>query len=435
MERPYIISWNLTYRCNLACEHCYLDAGGRPKVDSESFSDRSELNTEQCFAIIDQIADFAPECVTILTGGEPLLRRDILEIIEYGAAKKLWVVVGTNGVKISAQLAERLKDKGVRGMALSLDALDPERHDRFRMVRGAWENTVQGAKILHAAGLPFIIQTTVAEHNAGELAAIAKFAHGELSAKVWNLYFLVQTGRGAFVSDLTDGEYERVLAELAELQERYQGRMMVNAKCAPHFVRYLFETNRDSPFLKRFTEGAGGCPAGSHYMGIRPNGDMTPCPYLPVFGGNLRESTFAQIWNDSETFRRIRGRNELGGRCGACEFKSLCGGCRARAFGVTAAAGTADFMAEDPLCSYEPGKYSPAEVEGVEPAVQYGEEVRSEIVWEDEARARIARIPAFVRGMVVRKVEEYCRQQKISVITGQELERIRSRIPTQKLFG
>ena len=163
--RPYVVSWNLTYRCNLACEHCYLDAGGSPLVRTENFADRSELGTDECFRVIDEIAAFAPECLTILTGGEPLLRRDIVDIIRYGAGKGLWIVVGTNGVKITENLARILQAEGVRGLALSLDALDPERHDSFRRVRGAWENTVEGAKILTRTGLPFIVQTTVGAHN------------------------------------------------------------------------------------------------------------------------------------------------------------------------------------------------------------------------------------------------------------------------------
>ena len=185
--RPYVISWNLTYRCNLACEHCYLDAGGKPEVRHESFADRSELDTEQCFEVIDQIAEFAPEALTILTGGEPLLRRDIIPIIHRANEKELWVVVGTNGVSITERLAGILLDEGVRGLALSLDALDADRHDTFRRVRGAWANTVEGAKILHRTGLPFIVQTTVGRHNLSELRGIADFAYGEMGAKVWNL--------------------------------------------------------------------------------------------------------------------------------------------------------------------------------------------------------------------------------------------------------
>src|SRR5829696_6240612 len=192
--RPYVISWNLTYRCNLACEHCYLDAGAKPLVAAENFADRSELGTEECFSVIDEIAAFAPECVTILTGGEPLLRRDILEIVRRASERGLWVVVGTNGVSITENLAQRLTEAGARGLSLSLDALDADRHDRFRNVRGAWRNTVEGAGILNRTGLPFIIQTTVGSHNMQELEGVGDVAYERLNAKVWNLYFLVPTG-------------------------------------------------------------------------------------------------------------------------------------------------------------------------------------------------------------------------------------------------
>jgi MoaA/NifB/PqqE/SkfB family radical SAM enzyme len=198
-ERPYVISWNLTYRCNLACEHCYLDAGGSPLVRTENFADRSELGTEECFQVIDEIAAFAPECLTILTGGEPLLRRDILDIVKRAADRGLWVVVGTNGVRITENVAQRLAEAGARGLSLSLDALDPERHDRFRRVRGAWQNTVEGAGILNRTGLPFIVQTTAGAHNAGELEAIADFAHDRLD-RTWAVRVRHDTGsvrRGA----------------------------------------------------------------------------------------------------------------------------------------------------------------------------------------------------------------------------------------------
>ena len=245
--RPYVVSWNLTYRCNLACEHCYLDAGGTPLVGTENFADRSELGTEECFRVIDEIAAFAPECVTILTGGEPLLRRDILEIVRRAAERGLWVVVGTNGVRITENVARRLAEAGARGLSLSLDALDPDRHDRFRKVRGAWQNTVEGAEILNRTGLPFIVQTTAGSHNLGELEAIADFAHDRLAAKVWNLYFLVPTGRGQFVSDITPAQYDEVLASLYRIQRKYDRRMLVNAKCAPHYIKTVLENAGDGP--------------------------------------------------------------------------------------------------------------------------------------------------------------------------------------------
>jgi radical SAM protein with 4Fe4S-binding SPASM domain len=447
--RPYVVSWNLTYRCNLACEHCYLDAGAAPRVDADAFADRSELDTEACFRVIDELAAFAPECLTILTGGEPLLRRDILAIVARASARGLWVVVGTNGVRVTENLAKKLADAGGRGLSLSLDALDPDRHDRFRNVRGAWQNTVTGAEILRRTGLPFIVQTTVGSHNLDELEAIADFAHDRLAAKVWNLYFLVPTGRGQFVSDITPGQYDAVLAALYGIQRKYERRMLVNAKCAPHYVKTVLEHGDGADQIRTYSGGAGGCPAGTHYMGIRPNGDVTPCPYLPVFAGTLRSASLAGLWTDSALFRDIRRRTALGGRCGACELNGRCGGCRARAYGATG-----DVMAEDPLCTHTPGTFaesplllarrspgeggvrrgSPAGPLGA-PAIEYGPESVATIAWDDAATERMQEVPAFVRGMVVRAVEESCRRNGISRVTPEELERIRARMPTPKMFG
>ena len=308
--------------------------------------------------------------MTILTGGEPLLRRDILEIVRRAAERGLWVVVGTNGVSITENVARRLAEAGARGLSLSLDALDPDRHDRFRKVRGAWRNTVEGAEILNRTGLPFIVQTTAGSHNLGELDAIADFAHDRLAAKVWNLYFLVPTGRGQFVSDITPAQYDEVLASLYRIQRKYDRRMLVNAKCAPHYIKTVLENacTRVIPDIRRmpigetmpglsrirtYSGGAGGCPAGTHYMGIRPNGDVTPCPYLPVFAGTLRSSSLADLWTSSALFTDIRRRTSLGGRCGECEMNGHCGGCRARAYGMTG-----DLMAEDPLCTHTPGTFA-----------------------------------------------------------------------------
>jgi AdoMet-dependent heme synthase len=461
--RPYVVSWNLTYRCNLACEHCYLDAGGTPLVGTENFSDRSELGTDECFRVIDEIADFAPECVTILTGGEPLLRRDILEIVRRAADRGLWVVVGTNGVSITENLAKRLAEAGARGLSLSLDALDPDRHDSFRKVRGAWRNTVQGAEILNRTGLPFIVQTTAGSHNRGELEAIADFAHDRLAAKVWNLYFLVPTGRGEFVSDMTPPQYDEVLASLYRIQRKYDRRMLVNAKCAPHYIKTVLEKagEQTDPMgadwepawrgfsqIRTYSGGAGGCPAGTHYMGIRPNGDVTPCPYLPVFAGSLRSASLTDLWTSSELFAGIRRRTSLGGRCGECEMNGHCGGCRARAFGMTG-----DLMAEDPLCTHTPGTFAgsplltlrgsdrvgpPSPLRGfgeTPPLIEYGGESPPSMAWDDAAAARMKKIPAFVRGMVVRAVEESCRKSGIDRVTVEELEQIRARMPTPKSFG
>jgi radical SAM protein with 4Fe4S-binding SPASM domain len=374
-------------------------------------------------------------------------------------------------VRITENLAGRLAEAGARGLSLSLDALDPERHDRFRNVRGAWQNTVEGAEILNRTGLPFIVQTTAGSHNLGELEAIADFAHDRLAAKVWNLYFLVPTGRGQFVSDMTPAQYDEVLASLYRIQRKYDRRMLVNAKCAPHYLKTVLEnagsetdpipTDDESPGLSRirtYSGGAGGCPAGTHYMGIRPNGDVTPCPYLPVFAGSLRRSALTDLWTSSGLFADIRRRSSLEGRCGECEMNAHCGGCRARAYGMTG-----DLMAEDPLCTHTPGTFtgsplllarrgpgeggaslagasaeagraSPAGAQGV-PAIEYGPESARTIAWDDAAAERMKKIPAFVRGMVVAAVEESCRKGGLDRVTVEELERIRARMPTPKVFG
>jgi radical SAM protein with 4Fe4S-binding SPASM domain len=327
------------------------------------------------------------------------------------------------------------------------------------------------------------VQTTVGSHNLGELEAIADFAHDRLAAKVWNLYFLVPTGRGQFVSDITPAQYDEVLASLYRIQRKYDRRMLVNAKCAPHYIKTVLERaeatgggapramenagtqagaiptdarlrqgyggqaeSASGPWpgvsqIRTYSGGAGGCPAGTHYMGIRPNGDVTPCPYLPVFAGTLRSSTLADLWTSSGLFADIRRRSSLGGRCGACEMNAHCGGCRARAYGMTG-----DLMAEDPLCTHTPGKFagSPllairgrASVAGGQgtPAIEYGPESPTTIPWDDAAAARMKKIPAFVRGMVVRAVEESCRKSGLDRVTVDELDRIRSRMPTPKIFG
>ena len=208
--------------------------------------------------------------------------------------------------------------------------------------------------------------------------------------------------------------------------------MLVNAKCAPHYIKTVLEQpEADARAIRTYSGGAGGCPAGTHYLGIRPNGDVTPCPYLPVFAGSLRRTSLTELWSSSELFTGIRRRTALGGRCGECEMNAQCGGCRARAYGMTG-----DLMAEDPLCTHTPGKFAGAPLLEVRrPTIEYGPESSATIAWDDAASDRMKKIPAFVRGMVVRAVEESCRKSGLDRVTVDELERIRARMPTPKMFG
>jgi len=411
--KSYVISWNITRLCNEHCQHCYIHAS--------PFADRArELSTEECFRVVDQLREVNPGALLILTGGEPLLRKDVFEISRYASAAGFMVVMGTNGTIISPERAAMMQANGIRGVAVSLDSLDQAKHDSFRGYQGAWANSVRGMAVLTEAGLPFIVQTTVTQQNYEEIEAIADFA-AEHGAKVFNLYFLVPTGRGAFMTNITPDEYEALMHRLLAMQPKFMGRMLVNAKCAPHYQRVLWEHDPASPFLKGFV-GSGGCPAGTHYVGITPDGDVTPCPYLPKYGGNLREHTFAEIWNDSDLFVSLRQRKALGGRCGECEFNTMCGGCRARAYGATG-----DYLAEDPWCVYQPGQHGLIQILPTQ-SESYGVDIEFQMPWTAEAMVRLNRVPAFVRGMVVRQIEEVALAEGQTEVTPELMIKIREGI-------
>jgi len=417
--QSHVISWNLTQRCNLKCEHCYIEGGPIQKAMLAN-----ELSTEECLRTVDQISEVNPNGMVIFTGGEPLMRPDVFEIVAYASQKGLWCVMGTNGVLVTERLVDKMIEVGLKGVSLSLDALDPEVHDAFRKVKGAWKNTVRGSRILKEKGLPFIVQTTIGIHNLDEIDEIARMAH-RLGAHVFNLFFLVPTGRGTFISDIEPEEYEQALQDLIPIQEEFDGRMLINAKCAPHYQRVLYQGDTQSKFLKSFAAGAGGCPAGTHYAGIRPDGQVTPCPYLPSYGGSLKETSFGEIWRESDLFQTIRARNQLGGRCGPCEFNSACGGCRARAYGYVG-----DVMAEDPWCVYKPGKFGGEQI-SFDKGKIYGlvpEEDGEKISWQAEAEERLKAIPSFVRGMVIKRTEDYARKKGQRTVTIEMMNELRGKL-------
>jgi len=409
---PSIISWNLTRLCNERCRHCYLEAG--PHADRSD-----EFSTAECLDVLPQLRALAPGALLIFTGGEPLLRPDIYDLARAAQESGFMVVVGTNGICLTLERLELLRQAGVQGVALSLDSLRPEVHDAFRGRRGAWQATMRSIEHLRRDGLPFVLQTTVSRANLAELPDLVALA-ADTGARTYNLYFLVPTGRGeTFTSDVTPSEYEALLQDIRRWQEVYAGRLLVSAKCAPHYQRVLWEDNPQSPYLRAFDQGAGGCPAAMHYLGIRPNGDVTPCPYLPLYGGNLRTRSLDEIWNGSALFRRLRQRSLLTGTCGKCEFLLLCGGCRARAYGFTG-----DVMGEDPWCEHEvrPGESKPIFPNG---AIAYGLQDDKELAWTSGAQRLLQVIPRFVRGRVKKRVEQYAQQQGTPVVTVEVMQRAR----------
>ncbi len=413
------VSWNITRLCNLKCTHCYLPAGF---VDTNEFPEGyyrdSELTQSQCFRVIDEIAEINSNVLLILTGGEPLLRPDILKISDYAARTGFLVVMGTNGVLLNDETVQRMSDHGVAGAGISLDAVDPVNHDKFRGMEGAWEGTMNGIEALKRANLDFLVQTSVTRWNYDEIPQIVDFAY-ELGAKVFNLYFLVRTGRGKTVMDITPAQYETMLSTLFELQAKYRGKMLVAAKCAPHYKRVIYEQQSDSPFLQAYPSGT--CPCGIYYCRITPEGDLTPCPYMPVSVGNLKTDSFATLWNRSKVFQELRDRKLLEGKCGACEFRDVCGGCRARAY-----AATDNYLAEDPSCDYQPGQTGEKTIK-FEKTTPFAAETDYELQWTEAAQQRLDRVPSFARGMVTKSVEKYAREHGYSEITPEIMKAVKER--------
>ena len=413
------VSWNITRLCNLKCTHCYLPAGF---VDTNEFPSGyyrdTELNQSQCFRVIDEIAEINPNILLILTGGEPLLRPDILKISDYAARTGFLVVMGTNGVLLNDETVQRMSDHGVAGAGISLDAVDPVNHDKFRGMDGAWEGTINGVEALKRANLDFLVQTSVTRWNYDEIPQIVDYAY-ELGAKVFNLYFLVRTGRGKTVMDITPAQYEVMLSTLFELQAKYRGKMLVAAKCAPHYKRVIYEQQSDSPFLQAYPSGT--CPCGIYYCRITPEGDLTPCPYMPVSVGNLKTESFGALWNRSKIFQELRDRKLLEGKCGACEFRDVCGGCRARAYALTD-----NYLAEDPSCEYQPGQAGNQNIR-FEKTTPFAAETDYELQWTDAAQQRLQRVPSFARGMVTKSVEKYAREHGHSEITPEIMKAVKDR--------
>jgi radical SAM protein with 4Fe4S-binding SPASM domain len=413
------VSWNITRLCNLKCTHCYLPAGF---VDTNEFPSGyyrdTELSQSQCFRVIDEIAEINPNILLILTGGEPLLRPDILKISEYAAQTGFLVVMGTNGVLLTDETVQRMSDHGVSGAGISLDAVDAVNHDNFRGMEGAYEATMNGIEALKRANLDFLVQTSVTRWNYDEIPQIVEFAY-QLGAKVINIYFLVKTGRGKTVMDITPLQYESLLSTLFELQVEYQGKMLVAAKCAPHYKRAIYEQQSDSPFLQAYPSGS--CPCGIYYCRITPEGDLTPCPYMPVSVGNLKDQSFGELWNKSKVFQDLRNRQLLEGKCGACEFRDVCGGCRARAYATTG-----NYLAEDASCEYQPGQYGSQTIR-FEKTTPFASEVDYELRWTNLAQKRLKRVPSFARGMVIKSVEKYAREHGYREITPETMKAVKER--------
>lgn len=367
---PRLVFWESTAGCNLACIHCR-----RITVADQLLP--QDLSTGEAFNLIDQIAAFARP-IFVLSGGEPLFRPDIFDIARHASDAGLIVALATNGTLIDAGVARQIKASGVQRVSISFDGADAPTHNIFRGP-GAFEKALAGMEHLRTVGVPFQINTTVARHNVDQMPETLALAK-QIGAQALHLFLLVPVGCGVEIADdqqISPTEYEDVLNWMYDAE--MVGGIELKATCAPHYFRIVRQRQaeerrqgifRERPASHHRQQQAGGnghgasghpggqsamnamtkgCLAGTGVCFVSHRGEVFPCGYLPVEAGNIRQQPFRDIWEDSTLFAELRDPDLLGGKCGLCEFKRVCSGCRARAFGMTG-----EYLAEEPFCTYEP---------------------------------------------------------------------------------
>ncbi|MHB1412353.1 MAG: heme b synthase [Thermoleophilia bacterium] len=341
---PRLVAWEVTRRCNLSCRHCRAAADKGPYP--------GELSTEKCFQVIDEIAAVGKPIV-ILTGGDPMLRENIYEIARYGTEKGLKMVMSPCGTLLDEANARRLKEAGIDRISLSIDGATAATHDDFRRVPGAFDEVMRGIEAAKKAGIEFQINTTVTKVNLAELPDILRLAI-EVGAVAFHPFLLVPTGRGKELADqeLSPEQYEETLNWVYD----QRGRLPLNFKptCAPHYYRILRQRehaagNKVTVETHGMDAMSKGCLGGQGFCFISYQGEVRICGFLDVKCGDLNEQSFGDVWLNSPVFKQMRDLDGYHGRCGYCEYRRFCGGCRARAYEVTG-----DYLGEEPFCVYQP---------------------------------------------------------------------------------
>jgi radical SAM protein len=351
-QAPFTIAWEVTRACAYACVHCRADAMHTP--------DPNELNTEEALHLIDRLADFGSP-ILIFTGGDPMMRRDLYELISYATQKGLRCSLTPTATALptTARL-EKARDAGIRRIALSLDAPRPEIHDNFRQVKGSWQRTMD---ILHRAqsvGISVQVNTTVAKHNVDILEEMIPFLQ-EVGAVQWSLFFLVPTGRAQAENMISAEEHERVFNWLYDLSKN--APFDIKSTAAPMYRRVAIERKRAEQGADRPVtfQGAGfqyadglnrptrGVNDGNGFLFISHVGDIQPSGFLPITAGNVRTDDVVDVYRHAQLFTDLRTPDKIKGRCGVCEYRDVCGGQRGRAYGITG-----DYLESDPACIYVP---------------------------------------------------------------------------------
>jgi AdoMet-dependent heme synthase len=380
-ESPFLAIWEVTQSCDLACKHC--------RAAAQPIAHPDQLSHEEAKNLIDQIADMHIP-IFVFTGGDPLKRSDVYELIRYGASKGVQIALTPSATPLLTREAIfKLKEAGLVRLGISLDGSTPEIHDTFRGLPGAYARTIQAIEWAGEAGIPIQVHTTISRHNAHDLDSLCNLFE-KLAIVMWNVFFLVPVGRGQ-LDDLLSGEdFERVFGKIYELSQR--ANFQIKTTEGMHYRRYLLQHNLEerkmghghdhpgavapgsSPVVARASAPAAydpGAPTtdaatrnhswatrrvndGKGFMFISHTGNVYPSGFLPIHAGNIRETLLADIYRNAPIFKALRDTKQLEGKCGACEFREVCGGIRARAYALTG-----DPLAQEPCCIYQPKNWDP----------------------------------------------------------------------------
>ena len=376
---PRLVFWELTTGCNLRCIHC--------RATAQELVSPLDLSTPEALRVVEQVSSYAHP-ILVLSGGEPLYRNDLFTIAAYAVERGLLVALASNGTLITPAVADKIRSSGIRRVAVSLDGADAAMHDGFRGISGSFDAAIRGIKEVQNAGVSTQINTTVTRRNIHQLPQMLDLAL-KLGADALHTFLLVPVGCGVNIADdemVPADEYEQVLHWFYEREK--EGLLELKATCAPHYYRVRKQRQVQErraaskvevasshpgalgadlkPRVAHSTRGSSrsrhpqmgavtkGCLAGSAVCFISHQGGVYPCGYLPVQAGDLRRQSFAEVWESSPVFEALRDPDGLKGKCGICEFRKICMGCRARAFSATG-----DYMEEEPFCSYEPRTQNP----------------------------------------------------------------------------
>ncbi len=365
-EAPFLAIWEVTQSCDLACKHC--------RAAAQPIAHPDQLTTSEGKALIDQIADMHVP-IFVFTGGDPLKRPDLYELIRYAAEKDVKVAVTPSATPLLTREAIfKMKEAGVVRLGISLDGSSPEIHDNFRGLPGAWARTIQAVEWANEAGIPIQVHTTISRHNAHDLDNLCALFE-KLAIVMWNVFFLVPVGRGQLDDLLSGEEFEQVFGKIYELSHKVS--FQIKTTEAMHYRRYLLQHNLQE---RRMGHGHShatrheyepGTPMadarartsswatrrvndGKGFLFVSHMGNVYPSGFLPIHAGNIRETPLSEIYRNAPIFKSLRDTSKLEGKCGACEYKEICGGSRARAYAVTG-----DPLAQEPCCIFQPKNWDP----------------------------------------------------------------------------